>query len=436
MPAAERELLHTFLRAFQAKSVPNVLVVSADNHDQFTQAVESVNVTTVQNLKEFEAKAEAATGEFDGVVVSNALVSNNTVSDPQHLASFVQAALRVLRVGGVLIVREDLSQVKDRNAVAKVTNFFDVYRTTVDKENVGFDFYAVQSLDSSVYAKQNWLDFVWTLKKKTFPAADGQSDIVTFRDFLDKTQYTDTGIFSYEWIFGAGFISPGGAQENLKFLEKLHIKPGQRMLDVGAGIGGNAHQVATEYGGCVTGVDLSSNMLAIALDRAHDAKDTRIQYLITDVLKYDFPAETFDIVYSRDCIQHIDDTKSMFQRYFKWLKPGGKVLITMYAKGSGEFTAEFAEYVKQRQYHLKSLKEFTDFAKSAGFADVRGEDMTPRFAAILHQEIANAEKNKTDFLKKFTEETYNGLLTGWNAKLGHIDAKNHCWTMVEAVKPQ
>lgn len=36
------------------------------------------------------------------------------------------------------------------------------------------------------------------------------------------------------------------------------------------------------------------------------------------------------------------------------------MLITMYAKGDGAFTAEFAEYVKQRQYHLKSLKEFTD----------------------------------------------------------------------------
>jgi len=176
-------------------------------------------------------------------------------------------------------------------------------------------------------------------------------------------------------------------------------------------------------------------MLAIALDRAHDAKDARVQYVITDVLKYDFPAETFDFVYSRDCIQHIDDIKSMFERFFKWMKPGGRLLITMYAKGAGEFTAEFTEYVKQRQYHLKSITEFADLAKSAGFADVDGEDMTARFGAIIHEEIANAEKNKADFLKKFTQEKYDHLLAGWHAKLGHIDARNHCWAKIEAVKP-
>lgn len=66
----------------------------------------------------------------------------------------------------------------------------------------------------------------------------------------------------------------------------------------------------------MTGVDLSSNMLAIALDRAHDIKDTRIQYLITDVLKYDFPPDTFDYVYSRDCIQHIEDIELMYRNFF------------------------------------------------------------------------------------------------------------------------
>lgn len=52
------------------------------------------------------------------------------------------------------------------------------------------------------------MDLYWVLKKREY-VKKNDAEIITFRDFLDKTQYTNTGIFAYEWIFGDNFISPG-----------------------------------------------------------------------------------------------------------------------------------------------------------------------------------------------------------------------------------
>jgi hypothetical protein len=57
--------------------------------------------------------------------------------------------------------------------------------------------------------KQNWLDVFWTLTKRDSMTDSAEYGAATLRDFLDRTQYTDTGIGAYEWIFGTGFISPG-----------------------------------------------------------------------------------------------------------------------------------------------------------------------------------------------------------------------------------
>lgn len=76
----------------------------------------------------------------------------------------------------------------------------------------------------------------------------------------------------------------------------LNLQPGEVVLDVGSGIGGNAFQMAQvsrvirfgffllhaychwfqEFGAHVVGVDLSSNMVSIASERANTLKDPRV----------------------------------------------------------------------------------------------------------------------------------------------------------------
>uniref|UniRef100_A0A0N4X0S3 phosphoethanolamine N-methyltransferase n=1 Tax=Haemonchus placei TaxID=6290 RepID=A0A0N4X0S3_HAEPC len=313
------------------------------------------------------------------------------INDSEKLDKFITGALRSLKTDGVLIIRQDLSKVKEMKKMAMLTDYFDVFRLEEGNGNVGFQFYAVNEVLDSVYVHQNWLDFIWTLIKKPFPK--DVNGVVSFRDFLDRTQYTDTGIFAYEWIFGNNFISPGGWKQNLAILKRFGpMKTGQRMLDIGVGIGGGARQAASEFGLQVLGVDLSTNMLAVALERVHKEKDARVTYAVCDACEYEFEPNSFDYVFSRDCIQHIKDTDKLFSRIY--------------------------------------------IAKKVGFIDIEVENMTPRFKEILLEERERLEQNKQTFLAKFSQNAYDGLVSGWNSKLQYIADDNHNWNFFAAVKPQ
>lgn len=87
-----------------------------------------------------------------------------------------------------------------------------------------------------------------------------------FQKFLDNQQYNRKGILIYERIFGRTYVSTGGQATTTKFCQRLNLQPGQKVLDIGCGIGGSAFHLARQYGVDVYGVDLSTNMVQIAND--------------------------------------------------------------------------------------------------------------------------------------------------------------------------
>lgn len=367
------------------------------------------------------------------LILATNVVGSELVPNIETLEAFLGAAVKALKEGGILLFRQNLQDSK--LSLGAYTEALDAFRAPGSdaSSEVGFRFKSAQHVPSSIREAKNWLDIVWKLEKGTFPSRD--SGPVSFRQFLDKHQYQDSGIAAYEWIFGQGFISPGGSEENAKFVARLGLKAGERVLDVGCGIGGNAFHTAAKTGASVVGVDLSSNMLSVALERAQKAGDERVSFLAADALTFPFPAASFDAVYSRDCIIHIPDKEALFRRFAHILKPGGRVVITDYCVGEKEHTPEFKAYLQDRQYGLRPIPHYVAAFKAAGFVDVEGIDLTPRFAEIIEEEMGKAERNKAEFDAKFPGGMYDKLLAGWKNKVGYIASGDHKWALFTATKP-
>jgi phosphoethanolamine N-methyltransferase len=433
LPLAEHREL-----AFNLSSVLNpgssVLVVGADFECLERSLKErSLMVACFQHTNSLvpSFSTQRLSNRFDAILFNKA-VTNLSDDEVQQLLGLTLAALKP---DGYLLLREDLAD--GTHNIAYYTGILDLYRsppeeTTPGKTN-GCDFHWAKCMQSTISAKSRWDDVCWLVQRKVFDVRASQND--TVRAFLDSKQYSDDGIYAYEWIFGEGFISPGGAVQNRKFLECIGLKPGQLALDVGCGIGGSPQMMAEEFGVSVIGVDLSSNMMSVALARANERKNSYINYMVTDIFRCKFEPDTFDVIYSRDCIIHIAEKKALFAQFFKWLKPGGKVVMTDYCVREGEQSAEFKAYVQKRGYTLKPIKNYVEAFKSVGFESVEGIDHSNDFLEILNAELGSAEENKAEFVKRFSPDKYDSLVSGWRSKIGHNKAGDHKWALFKAVKP-
>ena len=118
-------------------------------------------------------------------------------------------------------------------------------------------------------------------------------------------------------------------------IEELLVPPGGAILDVGCGTGRHAVELA-KRGYAVTGLDLSSNMLSRAADRAK-AEDVRVEWVRANATRFTFPGRydaaiclcegAFGLLGHAD--DPIDQPLSILCNISRSLKPQAKAVFTV-----------------------------------------------------------------------------------------------------------
>lgn len=237
-------------------------------------------------------------------------------------------------------------------------------------------------------------------------------------------------------IFGAGYISTGGAQTTEDLCKRLgpSLRGGVRVLDVGSGIGGAAFHLAKTYGARVTGIDLAEEMVAVAHERAGQLKmNDSVKFLLGDVLEEKF-AEPFDVIWSRDAFMHIPDKGRLFSQLFALMAPGGRLVITDYARGKTPGSPEFEKYIETTGYNVVQPQEYGRLLEAAGFVDVVVDDATARFVEILQNETGRLVDKPSEFLACFSEADLAYLVDRWEMKVGFCNNGDMKWGNYLATK--
>ncbi len=126
-------------------------------------------------------------------------------------------------------------------------------------------------------------------------------------------------------------VSDGQFKNGLVLIEKLGIREGQTVLDIGCGTGRLTLNVAKLVGpgGKVIGIDPSQNRIEIAARKSGEKPKSNISFEIGNSNELDhFKSKSFDVVYLNVVLHWILDKKDALNQIYRILKPGGRLGIT------------------------------------------------------------------------------------------------------------
>jgi ubiquinone/menaquinone biosynthesis C-methylase UbiE len=129
-------------------------------------------------------------------------------------------------------------------------------------------------------------------------------------------------------VLGKRVIHPGGRRSTEALLGQANLKAGDRVLDVGCGVGTTAIEMVQRFKVRVTAVDISPIMLASADANVRKADLSEpIEVCYGDILALDYADNSFDCVVA-EAVTMFVDRPSAARELVRVCRPGGRVLTT------------------------------------------------------------------------------------------------------------
>lgn len=216
------------------------------------------------------------------------------------------------------------------------------------------------------------------------------------------SQYNPKFNLALQWLWGDGFLSPGGPAEVAEMLRLVPVT-GLSVLDVGSGLGAAAVLLADTYGATtVHGVDVEAHLIEESRERADkEGLADRVTFELIEPGPLPLADNAYDVVFTKDAIVHMPDKPAFYAEVLRVLKPGGAFVGSDWCRGGAETLTtraqEWLEFV-HLNFDMQTGRELGASLTTAGFADVVLNDRNLWYQDAIGDELAAVSGDKFDQL--------------------------------------
>jgi phosphatidylethanolamine/phosphatidyl-N-methylethanolamine N-methyltransferase len=149
----------------------------------------------------------------------------------------------------------------------------------------------------------------------------------------------------YDLVFGPT-LHPG----RLVAIDRMGIRPNDRVLEVGVGTGINTSLYPSNCQ--VTGIDLSSSMLEKARERVAREHLRNVRLLEMDAASLTFADDSFDIVYAPYLVSVVPDPVKVVREMHRVAKPGGKIIVLNHFRSANPILSRLERAISPFTVHI------------------------------------------------------------------------------------
>jgi len=254
---------------------------------------------------------------------------------------------------------------------------------------------------------------------------DNEEAVETAREYYNSE---DADNFYYN-IWGGEDIHVGWYQSedepirdaSARTVERMASKPRQKLdkhsevIDIGAGYGGSARYLASQFGCHVVALNLSE------AENERDREKNReqgLEDLVTvvdgDFAAIDCPDAAFDLVWSQDAMLHSGNRERVLCEVARITKPGGEFIFTDPMHADGIDLGEIQPILDR--LHLQSLGSpgfYRETLENLGFEELAFEEATEQLARhysrVLQELRARRDELKASVSEEYIDRMDQGL---------------------------